>query len=168
MLSQKKHWDGDSTWLSKPAAHYLTHPQWKKTPSFADLTFWSSQNHWELSHMNKLGNWDGISILRQKWGERGAKIVELTFLCNSQPDLKNSFLLKEQKVCTNSGQNQDSKSLNKLPRWSLARGQPVEMDCLLKSHIIWWLFLFMVYRVNKKITTVPILVYTDIPILDPM
>ena len=82
--------------------------------------------------------------------------------------LKNSFLLKEQKVCTNSGQNQDSKSLNELPRWSLARGQPVEMDCLLKSHITWWVFFFMVYRFNKKITTVPILVYTDISILDPM
>ena len=69
----------------------------RKTPSSVDLTFWSSQNHWELSHMSKLGNWDGVSILRQKRGEREAKIMEIAFLCNSQPDLKNSFLLKEQK-----------------------------------------------------------------------
>ena len=49
-------------------------------PLSTDLTFWSSQNHWELSHVNKLGHWDGCFYPKANMG--GGKIMGLTFLCN--------------------------------------------------------------------------------------
>lgn len=49
----------------------------------------------ELGQVNKLASGDGCFYLKAKTDGGWGKITRHTFLCNSQPDLKDNFLLKE-------------------------------------------------------------------------